>query len=190
MKKWLAVAFVLAGGLFVLGEALGQRPDRRNWEYFPDMARSWAYKTQSPNPYLDHHQTQLRPAEGTIPRGVMPLHYGPSTHDFVRAGRELTSPFDERHPVEPERAREVFQTFCQPCHGPEGRGDGTVVQAGFPPPPSLLFGKALNMSDGHMFYIVTAGFRKMPSYASQIDPEDRWRAIAYVRWLQGNHKWN
>jgi mono/diheme cytochrome c family protein len=44
------------------------------------------------------------------------------------------------------------------------------------------------MRDGHVFYIITNGFRKMPSYASQIDSEDRWQVIAYLRTLQAEHQ--
>jgi mono/diheme cytochrome c family protein len=53
-----------------------------------------------------------------------------------------------------------------------------------PPPPSLVAGRALTLKDGQIFHILTYGQNNMASYASQIDREDRWRAILYVRSLQ------
>ncbi len=37
---------------------------------------------------------------------------------------------------------------------------------------------------GHFFDVVTNGFGAMPSYASRVEPDDRWRIIAYIRALQ------
>jgi mono/diheme cytochrome c family protein len=35
-----------------------------------------------------------------------------------------------------------------------------------------------------MFHILTYGQKNMPSYASQVSEDDRWKAILYVRSLQ------
>ena len=184
--KPLFLLFALGLGSVIVGAgfALAQRPDQRNWRYFPDMAKSAAYRGQTPNPFLDQAQTELPPVPGTIPRGAEFLASDPSVHGFMLAGLELESPFGPDHPADMTRARTIFETYCMVCHGPKAEGNGLAVQHGFPAPPSLLFGKALNMKDGHIFHIVTNGFRKMPSYASQIPPEDRWLAIAYLRSLQ------
>lgn len=37
---------------------------------------------------------------------------------------------------------------------------------------------------GHFFDAITNGWGAMPSYASQIPPQDRWAIIAYIRALQ------
>jgi mono/diheme cytochrome c family protein len=79
----------------------------------------------------------------------------------------------------------VYATFCQPCHGAGGKGDGPVALRGFPPPPSLLAGKAVSMDDAQIFAILTKGQGNMPSYASQMSAEDRRAAVAHVRLLQG-----
>ena len=186
MKWWLtlSVASVLSAGTVAAGLAFERRPDVRNRRYFPDMARSFASDGQEPNAFLPHGQTAQAPVSGTIPRGYEPLASDPSVHGYVLAGHELVSPFGPAHPADMLRARTVFETYCMVCHGPNAEGDGPATRHGFPHPPSLLFGKALNMKDGHIFHIVTNGFRHMPSYASQIEPEDRWLAIAYVRELQ------
>jgi len=37
---------------------------------------------------------------------------------------------------------------------------------------------------GHFFDVMTNGFGAMPSYASRVQPDDRWRIVAYIRALQ------
>lgn len=184
MKKLIFATLVYVAALFLLRVTLGQKPDRRNYVYTPDMARTVAYKAQSPNPYLPHQQTEQPPPAGTIPRGLPPLHYGPSQADFERAGEELRSPLDDQNPANLARGKEIYQTYCQVCHGAGGRGDGPVVQRGFPPPPSLLLPHARGLKDGQIFYIVTFGYNNMPAYGGQIDRTDRWQAVSYVRKLQ------
>src|SRR5262249_35713826 len=83
-----------------------------------------------------------------------------------------------------ERGEAVFKTFCQPCHGPAGKGDGLVVQHGFPKPPSLLRDRTKEMSDDQVFRVLNTGRGKMSSYAAQISRDDRWKVILYVRSLQ------
>jgi mono/diheme cytochrome c family protein len=51
-------------------------------------------------------------------------------------------------------------------------------------PPSLLSPKVSGWPDGRIFHTVTRGQNLMPSYASQILPEDRWAVILYVRALE------
>ena len=41
-----------------------------------------------------------------------------------------------------------------------------------------------NAPDGHFFDVMTNGWGKMNSYASQIPPADRWAIVAYIRALQ------
>ncbi|MBI1853202.1 MAG: cytochrome c [Planctomycetes bacterium] len=186
MKKILAVLITafLCGAALATTTLLRRDPEKLAWEYFPDMARSPASGAQSFNPYLSNQQTDQEPIPGTVARGTERLHYTNSVRDFVRAGQELQSPFSEEKPPDLHRGQAVFTTFCQVCHGPKGEGDGPVAKRGFPAPPSLLFGKALNMRDGHIFYVISLGFRNMPSYAAEIDPLDRWQVVAYVRHLQ------
>lgn len=184
MKRMIGLTVIVVGGLLLLQVSLGQKPDRRNFEYSPDMARTAAYKAQSFNPFLPRHQTSQPPVAGTIPRGLRPLHYGRSEAEAQRAGRELTAPFGEANPADLKRGRKVFEIYCQPCHGAGGRGDGPVAQRGYPPPPSLLLDHAKQMKDGQVFYIITYGFKNMPAYGAQIDRLDRWQVVEYVRKLQ------
>ena len=59
-----------------------------------------------------------------------------------------------------------------------------IVQSGFPPPPSYHIDRIRQAPVGHFFDVITNGYGSMYSYASRIEPEDRWRIAAYIRVLQ------
>jgi mono/diheme cytochrome c family protein len=82
------------------------------------------------------------------------------------------------------RGRERFDIYCAPCHGRTGQGDGMVVRRGYRRPPSIHIDRLRESPPGHFFDVITNGFGAMPDYASQIDAEDRWAIVAYVRALQ------
>ncbi len=82
------------------------------------------------------------------------------------------------------RGRERFNIYCSPCHGRLGNGQGMIVKRGFRPPPSYHTDKLKAAPVGHFFDVVTNGFGAMPSYASRVPVDDRWRIIAYIRALQ------
>ncbi len=175
-------------GLFVLQQILGYSPDRRNWEFLPDMVRSRAYRSQSSSPHFSDGRMQREPVAETIARGYMPFDYGTSVQESERSGRELQSPFDARQPAELERGEAIWKTYCQVCHGTEGEGDGPVTRRGYPPPPSLLSGRVEAMKEGQIFHIITFGNGNMPSYGSQIDRRDRWQVVQHLRRLQENQQ--
>ena len=126
---------------------------------------------------------QLPPA-GAIARGYAPFHFEATPEEAERAGRELENPFSADDVLALEQGERVFETYCQLCHGVGGEGDGTVAMRGFPTPPSLLAPKARELPDGRIFHIATFGQGNMPSHAAQIEPEDRWKAVMWVRQLQ------
>jgi len=85
----LLVAFLALAAANLL---LGDDPARRNVELLPNMVHSVAYDAFAPNPVFADGKTLQRPPEGTIPRGLMPLHYGTGKEEAARAGRELVNP--------------------------------------------------------------------------------------------------
>jgi len=157
---------------------------RPNYEYLPEMVHAVGFESFSANANFADGKTLQTPPEGTIPRGYPPLDFDATVEDALRAGAELTSPIDPKDAEAASRGRLVYQTFCLTCHGAGGKGDGPVAMRGFPPPPSLFAQKTVDMSDGQMFHVVTFGQKNMPGYSVQVAPDDRWKAIAYVRSLQ------
>jgi mono/diheme cytochrome c family protein len=163
---------------------------QRNFHFMPDMVDSMAYETQAPPPLIDgEFAVDLRPPAGSVARGHQPLSYDPTPEGAALAGMELENPTlagatEGGDSAAVERGAFVFSTFCVTCHGPQGLGDGPVTKQGVPPPPSLIAERALRMADGQMYHVITFGQGNMAAYASQVEREDRWRVINYVRRLQ------
>jgi mono/diheme cytochrome c family protein len=148
-------------------------------EYMPDMARGPAYKAFAPNQATRNGITLQRPVPGTIARGYHPFHYARGDAEGERAGRELTNPF---HPTSAvlEKGKALYETYCLVCHGEQGKGDGPIATK-IPPPPSYKSERLMGFLPGRIFHVVTMGSNKMPSYAAQLSPDDRWLIITYVR---------
>jgi mono/diheme cytochrome c family protein len=82
------------------------------------------------------------------------------------------------------RGQERFGIDCAPCHGLTGEGDGIIVAHGFPRPPSYQEPRLLSAPAQHFYDVITLGHGVMYSYASRVEPSDRWAIVAYVRALQ------
>ena len=85
------------------------------------------------------------------------------------------------------RGRERFDAICAECHDRTGSGNGMVVQRGFPQPPSFHVDRMRNAPIGHFFDVMTNGYGVMYSYATRVEPGDRWAIAAYIRALQLSH---
>jgi mono/diheme cytochrome c family protein len=153
------------------------------YEFLPDMAHSVPYDAFAPNPVTRNGQTLQPPVAGTIPRGApLPDYSAATPEEAERAGRELVNPVAPAA-VALARGRAVYQTFCLVCHGAAGAGDGPLIPK-FPNPPSYSSARLLALPDGQIFHVITHGTGAMPAYAGQIAPDDRWKAVLYVRTLQ------
>ena len=163
MKKLAILALVLSGCTH----------DKPNFIYMPDMVYSPALKAQEEG-------AMRKPPEGVVSRDYHA--YGYAKEENERAGKELRNPLQPTSVVL-KRGQRIYNTYCIVCHGPNGEGDGTIVPK-FPRPPSLQSDKVRTWADGNIYHVITMGQNLMPSYATQIIPEDRWAAIHYVRVLQ------
>lgn len=168
-----SVLLVVVAALLSLNWVVRVDPNQRNVEFFPNMARSVPYDSFSANPNFADGMTLRKPPAGVVIRGFEPV-------------RDLLNPFHDAQSL--ARGAVIYATYCEICHGPAGKGDGTVAQRGFPMPPSLLAANARQLSDGQIYQIVSNGRKNMPSYASQVDRVDRWKAILYVRDIQRRNR--
>jgi cytochrome c553 len=82
------------------------------------------------------------------------------------------------------RGQERFNIYCAPCHGRTGEGNGMIPQRGYPAPPSYHIDRLRTAPVGHLYDVITRGYGVMYSYASRVEPEDRWAIVAYIRALQ------
>jgi mono/diheme cytochrome c family protein len=85
------------------------------------------------------------------------------------------------------RGQERFEIYCAPCHGRTGDGRGMIPQRGYPAPPSYHIDRLRAAPVGHFYDVITRGYGVMYSYASRVEPEDRWAIAAYIRALQLSH---
>ena len=157
-------------------------------EWFPNMFDSPARESQEADYFAPNNSASRMPPEGTVPLGYKPYPYiGVLTsEELPGADKGL------KNPVEPSkeayaRGEERYQIYCSPCHGVRGAGNGNVVGP-YPrfvqPPPALISEKIKGWTDGQIYHIVSIGRGLMGSYAYQIEPEDRWKLILYIRKLQ------
>jgi mono/diheme cytochrome c family protein len=92
----------------------------------------------------------------------------------------------------------LYDVYCEHCHGAKGTGDGKVgagikvtepgkgeVEKSAYAGVANLKGDALkNITEGHIFHVITNGKGLMWAHGSQISPEDRWKIAKYVKTLQ------
>ena len=76
--------------------------------------------------------------------------------------------------------------YCAPCHGALGDGNGITKKIGaMPVVANLLDKNAITIPDGQVFDIISHGKApNMQGYAANIEIQDRWAIVAYVRALQ------
>ena len=155
-----------------------------------NMDNQQHYKTQQANPLFADGRAMRPRIEGTVARGHL------DEDDVLHLGRDESGAFVDVMPLELsvpmlERGRDRFNIYCAPCHGYGGYGDGMVsiradqLQEGTWVPPTSLHEKTVKERPlGHLYNTVKNGIRNMPGYASQIQVEDRWAIVAYVKALQ------
>ncbi len=160
----------------------GAQGDRPGMQVLPGMVDSGTVHAFDESPVRPGAPELALPPAGTEPLHASVFEYGPGPAEAQRAGRELMNPFTATD-ANLARGKQVFENVCIVCHGPRGEGDGSIVGR-FPNPPSLLAVRARSLPDGQIFHIVTRGQGIMPSHAAQVLPDDRWKAILYVRSLQ------
>jgi mono/diheme cytochrome c family protein len=104
------------------------------------------------------------------------------------AGTVARDAADERPVVLTRRAlehgRSRYDIFCAPCHGSAGDGRSWVAaNLGAGAIPSLVASGAAAAPE-EVYRIVTHGRGRMPSYAGELVPAERWAVAGYLRALR------
>jgi mono/diheme cytochrome c family protein len=177
---WTAGALALAALLSAcdVGLPAGRTPHREGNRL--DMGDQPKLKPQRTDLFLARPTGVMEPQPGTVAVGEAPYPYAQNEAD--RAGAELVNPL----PTTPEvlaHGRFVYENVCITCHGPKGAGDGHVT-ALFPKPPSLMTPRVRDWPDGQLFHRPMRGQNSMPSHARQVDANDAWSVIHYIRQMQ------
>ena len=133
-----------------------------------------------------------RPPEGTVPRGTGGgeptaaltgvLANAPGSDTATSATSALPVAVTPALLAEGEAG---YRAFCAPCHGAAGFGGGVVAMSmSRDVPPSLRADSTRALPAAEVYRIVTEGGDRMPSYAAQLTPDERWAVVAYVQRLQ------
>ena len=148
-----------------------------------DMHDQPKYIPLRPSDFFQDGRSARPLSEGTIPRG----HLNDDPAFFTGKGPDgkLINYF----PIAVDkdvilRGQQRFNVYCSPCHDRTGSGNGMIVRRGYRHPPSYHTQRLIEQPDGHFFDVITNGFGAMPDYAVQIQPQDRWAIVAYIRALQ------
>ncbi|WP_200975955.1 cytochrome c [Echinicola sp. 20G] len=180
----------------------GASGDNQGLEYAPQMYHSVAYEplTQiqneeagswlsnredgkgefyNSNVHNPHNMNMREPVPNTVPRN----QYGMLPYRLKVA--DLTGADSVQNPIEVsedvlKEGEHTYMQYCLPCHGPAGQGDGKVgeVIGGV---ANLTGGAYINLTEGHIFHVITHGKGRMGAHASQITPERRWKIVHYVK---------
>jgi len=143
------------------------------------------FQAQTYNPLFENKASMRRPPTGTVARGQL--------RDSVELyrGRTQEGEYVERVPIAVnrevlERGQDKYNTFCSPCHGKSGAGNGVIMRGdyGYAIAQSYHSERLRNVADGYIYDVITNGYNNMPPYSHQIPVRDRWAIVTYIRALQ------
>jgi mono/diheme cytochrome c family protein len=185
----VAVASLVPFAVFAQARASKMEHGRRHLVW--DMDFTPGYKAQDGNPLFADGRAMRKPPEGTVAHGQL------RADDHLYKGKSLSGDWALTLPKGVEADEETmalgkaqFGIYCTPCHGVSGAGDGMInkrasgLGQGWVPPTNLHEERIRTMPAGQIFNTITNGIRNMQGYGSQIDEEERWAIILYLRALQ------
>jgi len=80
--------------------------------------------------------------------------------------------------------KDLFAKHCKSCHGPKGLGDGPKAATLDVSCSDFSTKKFQAMADGEIFFQVSEGKGKMPSFKKTIaEDNQRWAIVNYIRTL-------
>jgi mono/diheme cytochrome c family protein len=205
--RFLTGSFVALSAAVLL-TSCGAGGDNQGLEYAPNMYHSVAYEPYSQivdedagrwltsidypdghaeffnsNKYNPFRMNMRETPANTVSRnkhGWLPYRIGKDSLDF--ASRTLTNPLDSTAAVVAE-GKVLYEMYCDHCHGAKGAGDGKVSEK-YNGIPNYKSDALKNITEGHIFHVITHGKNLMWAHGSQINPEDRWKIAKYVKTLQ------
>jgi hypothetical protein len=166
--RLFAVAAIAASGLLA-----GCRQDMQDQpKFIPQRGTDFYADGRSVRPQV----------ENTVARGQ--LHEDTYFYTGLQNGKEGDAmPFPVTMQVL-ERGQERYNIYCTPCHSRVGNGIGMIVQRGYSKAGDYHTDRLRAAPLGHFFNVITNGYGSMPDYAAQLQPQDRWAVVAYIRALQ------
>ncbi len=99
--------------------------------------------------------------------------------------RSLKNPFaNDRDAV--EAGKKLFTRYCAACHGPQGKGDGSMALAGGTPSNLTDDKWDHGSTDGEIFVAIRDGTSPdMEAYKEKLSEKEIWQVVTFVRSLGG-----
>jgi len=150
----------------------------------PNMDNQQKYRSLEESYFFEDGSTMRTPIEGTIARG----QYDENASRLT--GKNEDGSYLANNPVALsaevlERGEERFNIYCIVCHSQVGNGKGIITQYDYPVIPANLHDERIRTQpDGEMYNTIRYGLRSMPAYGYQIEADDVWSIVHYVRALQ------
>jgi len=101
------------------------------------------------------------------------------------AAKSLTNPIPKNEQTA-ARAALIYDQHCLECHGAEGAGDGAKETVEYDLRDILTMQVQADgqlLVDGELYWKITHGVGKMPSYAGVLTDEERWLMVNHLRML-------
>ena len=138
--------------------------------------------------YEKDDRTKRNPIEGTVPYGF----YKDDNPEFYLGKNnegEYLNKVSEILDIDEDfikRGQERFNIYCSVCHGYSGVGNGLVAQNDeYNVIVTSILSETLDdKSDGYFYDIISNGKNNMKGYSGQINEEDRWAIVTYIRALR------
>lgn len=150
----------------------------------PNMDNQQKYRSLEESYFFEDGSTMRTPIEGTIARG----QYDENASRLT--GKNEDGSYLANNPVALsaealDRGEERFNIYCIVCHSQVGNGKGIITQYDYPVIPANLHDERIRTQpDGEMYNTIRYGLRSMPAYGYQIEADDVWSIVHYVRALQ------
>lgn len=188
MKKSLIVAGIITLMAIAVGCGGVQRDPGR--EYMPDMKYSRALETYASTEQLKEKGVNYNalPVAGTVARGDMFPYTLPNDSNGYNQSALVKDPLEPLDASYMKEAQRLYLVNCAICHGTKLDGNGPLYNGGngpYPAAPKNLMGDEIKgKADGTLFHVMTFGKGQMGSYASQVNPKQRWMIVQYIRSAQ------
>lgn len=144
--------------------------------------------------YNPHHMNMRMPPPNTVSRNKNNYLPYRIPKDSLEIGARRVSPLDTaNNQAILAEGKVLYEIYCDHCHGAKGDGEGKVAtgvkidgveRSAYAGVANLKGDAFKNISEGHIFHVITMGKGLMQSHGSQIGMEDRWKIARYVKQLQ------
>lgn len=196
MKK-VNIALIVGSILSVMVLNSCENKQSRGLTYMPDMGESRAYETYALHDTARFTTDESKrggntiyynsmPVPGTLRRGdLFPYDLANDSNGYKMSAAVKNPITDTLDIAALNEAGRLYNVNCGICHGVTGAGNGPLATAGHVGGvANLTLPNYVALADGTMFHVITFGKGVMGSYASQLNKQQRWEIVKYIRTLQ------